>query len=220
MHVPSTFFPRIYFYIALGIFIATSVAEGWLLLHNNGILTYGKDKEVARVREIFKYPDDDGKSPVQLTILSKPLKIKAGQYVNICISSLWLGLMSFVQSHPFVVASWNGERLTKLELVIEPRRGWTKALYSRAIAASRLATVWSGPRPEPFLETVKKTGPYSLVNWDRSPDRKIWSGLGKNGLVSSSKWRPIKRLDRTVRYSGTAVQSGLSIGQTGLYSPV
>ena len=86
--------------------------------------------------------------------------------------------------------------------------------------ANRLATVRSGPRPEPFLETVKKTGPYGLVNWDRSPDRKIRSGLGKNGPVSSSKWRPIKRPDRTVRYSGTAVQSGLSIGRTGLYSPV
>jgi hypothetical protein len=28
----------------------------------------------------------------------------------------------------------------------------------------RLATVRSGPRPEPFLETVKKTGLYGLVN--------------------------------------------------------
>ena len=41
-----------------------------------------------------------------------------------------------MQSHPFVVASWNGERPTKLELVIELHRGWTKALHSRAIAVS------------------------------------------------------------------------------------
>ena len=75
--------------------------------------------------------------------------------------------------------------------------------------AARLATVRSGPRPESFLETVKKTGPYGLVNWDRSPDRKIRSGLGKNGPVLSLKRRPIKRPDRMVRYSGTAVQSSL-----------
>ena len=79
--------------------------------------------------------------------------------------------------------------------------------------AARLATVWSGPRPEPFLETVKKTGPYGLVNWDRSPDRKIRSGLGKNGLVLSSKWRSIKRRDRSpvrsFNRSDRTVQSSL-----------
>ena len=98
--------------------------------------------------------------------------------------------------------------------------GFLAAHSQRSFAKTRLATVRSGPRPEPFLETVKKTGPYGLVNWDRSPDRKIRSGLGKNDPVSSLKWRPIKRPDRTVRYSGTAVQSGLSIGRTELYSPV
>jgi hypothetical protein len=38
---------------------------------------------------------------------------------------------------------------------------------------SRLATVQSGPGLESLLETVKKTGPYSLVPSDHSPDQKI-----------------------------------------------
>ena len=45
--------------------------------------------------------------------------------------------------------------------------------------STRLAIVQSSPRPEPLLETVKKTRPYGPVNWDHSPDRKIRTGLGK-----------------------------------------
>src|SRR5438874_12952673 len=91
--------------------------------------------QVPRVGEIFKYPDGDDNSPVQMTIfLERPLKIKAGQYINIWMHSL--GVRSFMQSHPFVVASWTGKQQKNLELVIEPRRGWTKKLHSRAITAS------------------------------------------------------------------------------------
>jgi hypothetical protein len=108
----------------------TSAVEGVILLYHNGILAH-----MPRVGEIFKYPGEDDDSPVQLTILPKePLKMEAGQYINICIPSL--GVWSFMQSHPFVVTSWTGKQQTKLELIIEPRRGWTKKLHSRAITAS------------------------------------------------------------------------------------
>ena len=134
MHAPSTLFPRLYFYIALGIFGTTSLAEGWLFLRHNITFMHSKGQKGPRVGEIFKYPGDE-KSPIQLTILPKePLKMKAGQYIIICIPSLGLG--SFMQSHPFVVASWTGKEQTKLELVIQPRRGWTKKLHTRAITAS------------------------------------------------------------------------------------
>ena len=78
----------------------------------------------------------------------------------------------------------------------------------------RLATVRSGPRQEPFLETVKKTGPYGLVNWDRSPDQKIRSGLElemetdkKTGPYSPALWdrSPVRSFNR----SDQTVQSGL-----------
>jgi NAD(P)H-flavin reductase len=134
LHVPSTLFPRLYFYIAAGIFTLSSVAEGGILLCYNRILARGKDKMMSRVGEIFKYLGEDD-SPVQVTIFPKePLEMKAGQYINICIPSL--GVWSFMQSHPFVVTSWTGKQQTKLELIIEPRRGWTKKLHSRAITAS------------------------------------------------------------------------------------
>jgi predicted ferric reductase len=137
LHIPSALFPRLYFYISLGIFIATSAYEGVLLLHRNGVVVRAKGRELPRVGEVFKYPGEDDNSPVQLTIIPpKPLEIKAGQYVNLYIPSLGTRSSIFMQSHPFVVASWTGKRQTKLELVIEPRRGWTKILQSRAITVS------------------------------------------------------------------------------------
>ncbi|CZR52131.1 uncharacterized protein PAC_02008 [Phialocephala subalpina] len=93
--------------------------------------------KLPRVGEVFKYPGEDDNSPVQLTIIpQEPLRMGAGQYVNIYIPSLGVRSFIFMQTHPFVVASWTGKRQTKLELVIEPRRGWTKILQSRAITAS------------------------------------------------------------------------------------
>ena len=69
-----------------------------------------------------------------------------------------------------------------------PQRNQSKWKETRnnILVTTRLATVRSGPRPEPFFQTVKKTRPYGLVNWDRSLDRKIRSRLGKNSPVSSS----------------------------------
>jgi hypothetical protein len=69
LHVPSTLFPRLYFYISLGIFIATSVNEGVLLLHRNRVVARAKGRKLPRVREVFKYPNEDDNSPVQLTII-------------------------------------------------------------------------------------------------------------------------------------------------------
>jgi predicted ferric reductase len=160
LHVPSMLFPRLYFYIALGIFATISAVEGILFLPHNIIFTRSKDKKGPRVEEIFKYSVDDNKNPgdsdkipVQLAIVPKePLGMKAGQYINLCIPSL--GLRSSLQSHPFVVASWTGKQQTVLELLIEPRNGWTKKLHSRAIDVSGqsggLGRVWfTGPHGRP-----------------------------------------------------------------------
>ena len=137
LHIPSALFPRLYFYISLGIFIATSAYEGVLLLHRNGVVARAKGRKLPRVGEVFKYPGEDDNSPVQLTIIpQEPLNMEAGQYINIYLPSLGVRSFIFMQTHPFVVASWTGKRQTKLELVIEPRRGWTKILQSRAITAS------------------------------------------------------------------------------------
>ncbi|KAL9101088.1 MAG: hypothetical protein Q9163_003618 [Psora crenata] len=54
------------------------------------------------------------------------LDIRAGQ--------LWIpsiSFWSFLQSHPFTIASWgNSEKNTSLDLLIEPRKGFTQKLYA------------------------------------------------------------------------------------------
>jgi len=61
----------------------------------------------------------------------RPLNIKAGQYVNIWVPSV--NFWSFVQSHPFTIASWTeGEGGTTLDLMIEPRKGFTQQLFACA----------------------------------------------------------------------------------------
>ena len=78
---------------------------------------------------------------------------------------------------------------------------------------SRLATVRSGPRPEPFLETVKKTGPHAVQSrffWKlytvrsriSGPDRiAVQTGLDREIILRSG----LKIWDRTAYKS---VQSG------------
>lgn len=56
------------------------------------------------------------------------LRLHPGQYINLCIPGLTF--RSMFQSHPFMVASAQRcGNTTTLELVVEPRRGWTSKLY-------------------------------------------------------------------------------------------
>ncbi|KAH8587310.1 hypothetical protein B0O99DRAFT_694581 [Bisporella sp. PMI_857] len=136
LHIPSKPFPRMYLYITGGIFSVTTAIEALIFLYYNGLFQRGKTRKMPRVGEIFKLLNEDDNGPIQLTIDTQtPLKIDAGQYINIFIPSL--GVRSIIQSHPFVVTSWTGKEQTKLELLIEPRRGWTRKLQSRAVAMSR-----------------------------------------------------------------------------------
>ncbi|KAF2818044.1 hypothetical protein CC86DRAFT_183145 [Ophiobolus disseminans] len=58
--------------------------------------------------------------------LSRHIRVKAGQYVG-----LWIPAVSFwapLQSHPFMVTSWSAGRSKHLDIVVEPRKGWTRSL--------------------------------------------------------------------------------------------
>lgn len=63
-------------------------------------------------------------------LLSRPLRVKAGQYVNLWMPTV--SLVSWAQSHPFMVTSWSPEKQDALELFVQSRRGLTKTINSRA----------------------------------------------------------------------------------------
>lgn len=76
----------------------------------------------------------EGSVKIRIT-LSRPLKVKAGQYINLWIPSI--SFWSFLQSHPFVVTSWSLEEQDQLDLFVEPRRGLTRELLYHAQAGER-----------------------------------------------------------------------------------
>ncbi|KAL6413009.1 cell surface metalloreductase (FreA) [Ilyonectria robusta] len=66
-------------------------------------------------------------------VLSRPVCVKEGQYIGLYIPTLDIGKVSFMQIHPFMVVSWADGAARHLDLVIEPRQGWTRKLlrYSK-----------------------------------------------------------------------------------------
>ncbi|KAK5215862.1 hypothetical protein LTR96_011181 [Exophiala xenobiotica] len=83
-----------------------------------------------------------------------PLRLRPGQYINLTIPGL--SFCSLFQSHPFYVSfAQDHERGTRLELMIEPRCGWTSKLLRRAqaqhpagddaLSANSYLTLFSGP---------------------------------------------------------------------------
>ncbi|KAL5866385.1 hypothetical protein ACKVWC_011420 [Pyricularia oryzae] len=80
---------------------------------------------------------------IKVTInLPRPLRVSAGQYVNVTIPSL--DAPSSIQSHPFVVTSWSKDRQKSLDLFVERRRGFTRKLHQADSRDGRHAIV-SGP---------------------------------------------------------------------------
>ncbi|KAF2258055.1 hypothetical protein CC78DRAFT_538086 [Lojkania enalia] len=100
--------PRIYAYIFTAAFLFALLLQGFFI--------YRSQARIVHFEDTIK---------VELT-LSRPLKVKAGQYINLWIPSL--SFWSIFQSHPFTVASWSYGEQDSLDLFIEPRGGITQKL--------------------------------------------------------------------------------------------
>ena len=153
-HVPSeSLFPRMYIYISAGLFFSTSVVQCVSALWRNGTFRHGA------ARALVTQAEDAVK--IQIT-LSRPLRVEAGQYINLWIPSV--SFWFFLQTHPFVVTSWLPGEQNRLELFVEPRRGLTRELLYHAQAGERgraMGSRWalfSGPHgisaPVGDFETV------------------------------------------------------------------
>ena len=126
-HLPSdSLFPRMYIYISAGLFVSTSIVQCISVLWRNGNFRHGRARALVTHAE--------GSIKIKIT-LARPLKVEAGQYINLWIPSL--SFSSFLQSHPFVVISWSHEEQNQLNLFVEPRRGLTRELLYHAQAGER-----------------------------------------------------------------------------------
>lgn len=121
-HLPSkNAFPRAYLYVSAGIFLLVCIAQGYSVIHRNGVFRY----RCARAH----ITQEHGAVRVRIQ-LQKSLKVKEGQAINLWMPSV--SFWSFLQSHPFVVISWAEKPQDHLDLFIEPQRGLTRELLYHA----------------------------------------------------------------------------------------
>jgi hypothetical protein len=131
--------PRVYAYIFAAAFLSTFLLQGFFI--------HRSQARIAHFKDTIK---------VELT-LSRPLKVKAGQYINLWIPSL--SFWSIFQSHPFTVASWSDGKQGSLDLFIEPRGGMTQKLLHHLT----LGTDDSQPRLDGSLPRLALfSGPHGI----------------------------------------------------------
>ena len=95
----------------------TSVLETMVIIINNGGRHYRHSTVTATC----------SRGMIELKLhLSRPLSIRAGQYVNVWIPSA--SRLAFLQSHPFVVTSWSDRPQKTLDFFVQPRHGFTRNL--------------------------------------------------------------------------------------------
>ena len=113
-------FPMFCLYVLSGIFCVTTLLDVILCLHRNFTLRYGFSQ--ATVHAVGRC--------IKINIsIPRPMEIHPGQYINV-----WLpraGFRSPLQSHPFVISSWNNPDTgpMQIQLLVEPRDGLTRQLY-------------------------------------------------------------------------------------------
>jgi hypothetical protein len=111
--------PQAYAYVFVITFLSTSIIQAGSLIYKNRAMGSGFSK--AYITHAY------GIVNIRLR-LSRPLKVKAGEYICLWIPSV--SFWSFSQSHPFTVTSWPEGKQTYLDLFIEPRRGLTRDLLT------------------------------------------------------------------------------------------
>lgn len=134
---PQSLLPRLLIYTLIGIVGFLMILIGLLVIHRNGVFRGG-----------FPRADiSNSEGAVLVTvILTRPVRVKAGQYINLWLFIPSTSFCSLIESHPFVVASWSDAPLYKLELLVEPHAGLSKRLLHRSQTRQDLCrALFSGP---------------------------------------------------------------------------
>ena len=104
-------------YVSAGILSFTSVVQILVTLYRNNVLRGRFPRAViTQVGNGFKI----------ILILHGKMNVNAGQYINLWMPSI--SFWSFLQSHPFMVASCEAGEWTTLVLLIDPQKGLTSKL--------------------------------------------------------------------------------------------
>ena len=121
-HLSSkSFVNQVCLYVSAGIFGITSVIQLFAIFYRNSVFRGRFPRAVVTKA--------GGGFRISLTVPGR-LKINPGQYINLWIPSV--SFWSFLQSHPFIVASCEEGEQTNLDLLVEPQKGFTSKLQRLA----------------------------------------------------------------------------------------
>lgn len=134
---PQRLLPRIYLYLLIGVAGISMLLLSTLIICRTGILWH----KLPRADIIHE------EGAVRITIfLTRPVNVRAGEYISLWLLEPTTNLFSLIQCHPFTVASWSADPATTLDLLVEPRAGLTKRLLrSCRIQKYHCIALFSGP---------------------------------------------------------------------------
>ncbi|KJZ70774.1 hypothetical protein HIM_09824 [Hirsutella minnesotensis 3608] len=129
--------PRFYLYTLAGGAGLSTLVLGCLIWRRNGILSYRLPRADVM--------NSKGAVLVRV-VLSRPVRVRAGQYISLWLFMPSTSFHSLFEYHPFMVASWSDAPLATLDLLIEPRGGLTRHLLHRSQMRQDLCRAFfSGP---------------------------------------------------------------------------
>lgn len=135
--VSQPLLPRIHVYVLIGITGLCTLLFGVVTLYRNGLFPHGFPRADVM--------SSKGAVLVRLNLV-RPVRVAAGQYISLLVMMPSTRLQSLVEYHPFVVANWSDGSLDTLDLLIEPRSGFTRHLLQRSQTRQDLCrALYSGP---------------------------------------------------------------------------
>ena len=175
-HLPShSVFPRIYVYVPVGFLSLTAILETSIFIYRNGVLpsrSYPRASITCEEHDPSNGDLEDKEKPLKIrVVLSRPLEAKAGKYVNLWLPTV--SLLSWTQSHPFMITSWAPGKQDVLELFVQSHRGLTAKLRARAALEGSVSYTAFVAGPYGHTESVNQ---YECV-------LAVASGFGIAGII-------------------------------------
>lgn len=152
-HLPiKTGLPGVCLTVSFALLGLSFVIPLLFFLHGNGLFAgHGAPRAIMSYKHQRSTQNDSEEAIVSAVsirlILPRPLKVDAGQYINLWIPgvSLW----AWMQTHPFTVISWSRGKQKTFDLLVQPRQGLSKSFlhYAQAIPDSSVSflALFSGP---------------------------------------------------------------------------
>lgn len=124
---PGALFPRLSISILVFTFATMLFLQSPHLVYRNKAIGAGLSRT---------YVTCDGDAVKLRLRLSRHVKVEPGQYIGLWVPAI--SLRSSLQSHPFAVTIWSQGKQPYLDLLIEPRKGWTRKLLELGRANNKM----------------------------------------------------------------------------------